>query len=495
MVIKNFFARLSNIFKSITEDPVDRLCEVISATGQCFWGLGINSAIVLFLLGGSYIPHKMIFLPAIWYFIALIIQSFTLAAAGKKRVQDNSWEGSSHYFSLPHALPVIIICSIGIILSQSLWYEYFRRLMLDGLLSSFDEYSLQPLVCTVISFIMAALGIRSAFIPYSQMMSVKRVITSTCIYFLCFLTITVSVAEEIARQFGIYLGIFFICYIVCAAIILNQNVIVRKSNAPTVSKIGKYARIYDMKITLLWLIGSALLGGIAFFVIGGIWYILKFIFFLIVWNALKSTKSYERPERLESADISDAVFEGNELLGSSMVIGAIYIVISIIFIIVLMRSGRLSLFIETIKEWFESLISLFMRREPYLPENEINYKDELEIMTAPKSSINTQLITNSSSINLRAFKSELSARKNNKDKLTYSYMVMISLLREINPSLEASDTPRELSAKIASSISITDIDEITYAVELAAYAEKLESDDTISKALSAVCDVIVKRLR
>ncbi len=88
-------SKLREGLSRIAGNPVDRLCDVIAAGGVCFLGIGITSAVTIFTLGVADLPLITYLLPAVWYFIAYILQSAVLAALGKKREADYSWEGNA----------------------------------------------------------------------------------------------------------------------------------------------------------------------------------------------------------------------------------------------------------------------------------------------------------------------------------------------------------------------------------------------------------------
>ena len=494
---RNLFAQLANGIKRVAGDPVDRLCDVIAAGGICFLGIGITSAITTVSIGMSKLPVITFLLPAVWYLLAYVLQSIVLSAIGKKRETDYSWEGSAKYFVFRQALPVLLLCTVGILLSHSFWFEYYRQLMLKGLLTTFDEYSIQPFMSQISSFILMGLGVRSAFYPPSQLMSIRRVLISTGVSLLLFTFLSISYSSQslsdIVFSFRLVFGICFIIYIICAVIIMNQCVIVRKSLATTVAKIGKNARIYEMRIVIIWMLGTLLVGLFAYMLIGGIWYILKFLVFLILWQLLNHTAS-QNHQQFNGPEIESAVFESNNFAGPAMVLGTIVTIIAVILMIIFARTGAVQAFFRAISNWLASIIAMIMGKDTYVPESEINYRDEIEMLNVPPSARRTQFYTMSGKPTLRDFNSRLGQLKTVEEKLTYSYVVMIELLRELNPSLSHSDTPHELSEKISAAIPISGIDEITDAIELISYAEECPSTKASSDALRAVCAVIEKRL-
>lgn len=493
MVKQNVFTRVIQGLRRAAGDPVDRLCDIIAAVGVGALGIAITGGLSVFAFGIADIPVLTFFIPAVWYLIGYVLQSIVLAAIGKKRAADYSWEGTAKYFVFRQALPVLFVCVVGILLTRPLWFEYYRGLMLKGRLSSFDDYSLQPFVSVAASFGMLGLGIRSAFFPGNQLMSIRRVLTSTGVCAAVFALLLASNAGTPGTLMGVFVPLFSLCFIVyiaCSAIIMNQSVIMRKSLATTVAKIGTNARIYDMKMVLLWILGAVAVGAAVFLIVSGLWYIFKFIFFLGLWTVLNSDKSNYH-EKLDTAEISTAVFEGNDFAGPAAVIGTIVTIVAVVLMVIFARTGAVQALFSAIKQWIESIIGLIMGKDTYVPETEINYRDEVGTLTVPESARRTQLCTRSGKPTLRDFRGRLEKLPED-ERLTYSYVVMIDLLRELNPALTPNLTPDELSRKIKSTTSVESIDEITKAVELVSYAERSPAD--AGKALGAMVSVIEKRL-
>ena len=130
-----------------------------------------------------------------------------------------------------------------------------------------------------------------------------------------------------------------------------------------------------------------------------------------------------------------------------------------------------------------------LEREP-----EINYKDEVETLDKVKTTRTQQALSRIGKLTLRDFNSEMAGLKSDEEKLSYSYMVMISLLSELNTSLRAADTPRELAGKIAATMEFPQIGEITNLIEEIKYAEAAGDADTSARVLTSVRTMVERHL-
>lgn len=459
----------------------DLICGLLSTLGMYMFALLISFALI-----GSFVdvPVSFILLISIWFFIALILQKIILTALGVKRQFDYSWEGSSINFRPKYALPVVGIFIISAPLTYRVFFEYFRQMMLAGKLSSFDQYSIQPFICIIACAIMAAVGILVPFYHYSSLMSLKRVLTCTAVGFLLLCL----------SGFPTRVGVCYGGYMLCAALILNQSCIMHSASASTVTKLNDRQRFYDMRMTLLWLFGGAVFGLFAFMFVGGVWYIIKFLIFMILWTIIHADAG-EHEKINDRVDIDDSVF--NSSYAVAMVLEAIIILIGVLLLVIFMRSGAVQAILSAIKSFFESFIALFMGREPYQSEREINYLDETETIASDYSitrARQTFVHNGRRRLTYREFCGELNSLKTDEERLTFSYVIMIGLLHDLNPSLSDTDTPRELAGMIKTSMTFDGIDGITETIELVSYADKFPSPEASRRALTAVCGVIEKRL-
>lgn len=477
--LKKTFERLLQTVSMLFSGKAELVCRLLSAVGMYMFAL-----MICFALIGSFVDVSIgfVLLISLWYFIAFILQKLILTALGIKRQFDFSWEGSSLNFKPKYALPVAGIFAVTVPITYRAFFEYFRQMMLAGKLTSFDEYSFQPFICVVACAIMAAAGILAPFYHYSSMMSLKRVLTNTAVGFLL-LCLT---------GFPTSVGVCYGGYMLCAVLVLNQSCIMHSSAAVTVTKLSDKQRFYDMRMTLLWLFGGSVFGLLAFTFVGGVWYMIKFLVFMILWTVIHAEVG-ENEKITESVNIDDSVF--NSSYAIAMVLEALIVLIGIALFIIFAKTGAVQAIFSAIKSFFESFIELFMGKEPYRTEREINYLDETEtIVSETRRTRSAIAFSGRRRLTYREFCGELNSLKTDEERLTFSYVIMIGLLRELNPSLSDTDTPRELAGKIKGSMSIENIDGITEVLELVSYAEQLPSPANSRRALSAVCGVVEKRL-
>jgi hypothetical protein len=129
-----------------------------------------------------------------------------------------------------------------------------------------------------------------------------------------------------------------------------------------------------------------------------------------------------------------------------------------------------------------------------LPEELLLPDLYIETLAKVKTTRTQQALSRIGKLTLRDFNSEMAGLKSDEEKLSYSYMVMISLLSELNTSLRAADTPRELAGKIAATMEFPQIGEITNLIEEIKYAEAAGDADTSARVLTSVRTMVERHL-
>jgi len=475
--------KIWNAIKKIRgETAIDIGCTWLAAFSMYAAVLGIGVAVTSWLIGAK---SMILSLVTIGYFIGYLLQNILLIAAGRRKSNDYSWEGNSYYFEAKLFTPILILAFVLFGGAKEIFRRYFHALMLAGLLPTFDDYSLQPYFCAAVCVLAMCAGAVVAFYPYNQILSFSRVLKMTAVMLLVVLLSNGSTL----------VSALYAMYLFGAVVTMNQSAIVRQSMAVTVTKIGVSGRFYNLRMILLALLLAAIGGGIMTVVLSGLWFLGRFLLyvFLIFLTGQNKVNEYRRPEAV-AAEVEDAVFGQNNITGLAMLTAAIIIIVIAAVMIIFARSGLMQSIFAAIQRWFAEFVALFMGgRYESEPEIEINYRDEVEKVNASYAS-HAERTLRREKLTYRDFAVGLAAQKNDIEKLSYSYQVMIGLLANLNPSLRTADTPRELCEKIRATMSFSQIGDITDLIEEVKYAEKHPNDATLKKTIAAVCAVVEKQL-
>jgi len=460
---------------------VEQLCRLIAAIGM----LAMVVQVAYVILAPINCGPLAIIIPVGAYIIGFVLQSVLLRITGKHIVDDNSYEGVTKFVN-PHmaAIPIGIMLLTSILLHDA-FFEFFRQLMLNGILKSFDEYSIQPLLCDIMVFFCGGAGVIVAFYPYGRLMSERVMIVCLAISTLCMLF----------SGGAIFTGVLFAVYAACAILMMNQAYIMRSYRSLTVTKITTNARLYSMRMVLLVLTLAAMGGVVVFIIVNGLWRVLLFLFYLLVFTVVSNqTAGTSRHEEVISAE--DYVFGGGaaDLTNKASMLGFILIAVFALVFIIFGRNADVRRILDAIKHWFEEFVAAFMGSRDPVREAEINYRDETEMLDRVKFSRTHQALARTENLTLRDFSSELAALKTDEEKLSYAYLVMVRLLSELSTSLRQSDTPRELSDKIDATMEFPAIREITDLIEQIKYAETAADPEVSRRVLAAVRGMVERHL-
>ena len=473
---------LSESAKRIGAAAIDPLCKLVSAIGMLAMVMQVAYTVLLPMRSTA----LAFGIPIIMYTLGFVLQGVTRIIARHRVKDDGSYEGVTEFVDKKlAAIPLAFLLILAIIL-RGPFFEYFRRLMLAGVLSSFDEYSIQPLVCSVMTFLCGGAGVVVQFYPYGRLMSERVMVVCLAISTLC--TLMTSGSPFIGAMFAIYAA--------AAVLMMNQAYIMRSYKSLTVTKITPSARLYSMRMVLLCLVLTAIGGIFVFIAVNGLWRVLLFLFYLLVYTVIaNATGGHSRHEQVISAE--DYVFGGNpiaDITNKLSVMGFILIGIFALVFIIFGRNADVRRIIDAIRQWFDEFIAAFMGSRELEREPEINYRDEVETLDKVKTSRTQQAISRIGKLTLRDFNSEMAGLPTDEEKLSYSYMVMIHLLSELNTSLRISDTPRELADKIGATMEFPQIKEITDMIEAIKYAEAVGDADTSRRVLGDVRTMVERHL-
>ncbi len=472
---------IKNGFKRVGAASIDPICKLIAAIAM----LAIVLEVAYTLLTPLQTGNLALIIPICAYAFGYILQGVVFLIARYKITDDGSYEGSRRIIVWRYALLPLAISGVFAIIMRDVFYDHFLSLMHQGLLTQFDSYSLQPHACAVAVFLSAGAGIIVQFYHYGRLMSERVMITCIGISLLC--TLFTSGSPLI--------GILFAIYAAGTILLMNQSYIMRSYKSLVVTKITATARLYSMRMILLCLTLSAAAGVLVFIAVNGLYRVLLFLFYLTVYTIIIKNSNAVQQKEIKTA--SEVVFEGDamgEMTNKMSLVGFVLIAIFAILFFLFGRNASVRNIIDAIVRWFEEFVALFMGSRDHIREPEINYRDEVETLNKVKASRMQTALARSGKLTLREFNSEMAALKTDKERLSYSYLVMIRLLNELNTSLRRSDTPRELSEKIRATMEFPAIEDITNMIEQIKYADSKDDPLAAKRVLGEVRQMVERHL-
>ncbi len=470
--ILGFAGQLGRTAGALSIEP---LCHVLAAFGIAMIVEMLAYPIAVSCFGS---PAAGFLLPLFTFFAGWLLQAVFLAAIGQKKRDDFSYEGFTRYFKVKYLLPLLPVLYL---LCQALGGIIDR--IRGGFIAGQDADSLVPVLYSMVLFLPAVAGAVTQFYPYTRLMSLRAVLTALGISFMIFVWLR-----------PVFVGIFFILYMICAVLIMNQSYIMRIYNGVAVTKITPSARYYNIRMILLALVIAAAFGGILYIFVNGAWLILELLFYLILYHIVGMNSADRHTLQQNVSGDFAAITDGS--FADLSILGFILIGISLIVFIVFGRTVEFRRFFAWLRRLLDDFMAMFMGSGDidYARQGiDINYRDTTEKLGRVPSGARSRALEHKR-FTARDFRSELALRRTDSEKLTYSYLVMIELLGRMNLNLKESDTPRQLSRKIAGGMQFDSIHAITDLIERIKYAERAASPEESAAVLECVVEMVEKHL-
>ena len=418
-----------------------------------------------FLIGDSVLWS--VFLSALFFLSGYGMQVLYAKMAGAYRYRNRyeSGTGSGRRFTVAASAGPVAV-SLLLSFFASCLFEYLFRLRYEaGLTDAYNLDSPLPFLGAVGMFLALLSGIVLWFYPPERLASVRVVVTAVVLFFIA--------------------GLFFggstlivgslVVFSVCMVLILNQSHISRSFRGSVVCVLTGEARLYNTKLTLLFL-GSMLLVAFGLAVVfGGLWSVLRGALYVFLYNVLRAEESKE-VQQYYDAELAAGEFRRAVYGGSAFLEIASYIVLALMAVLLLWMITRkqnvVKTLLERIRRWIEDVIAFWtMAGEMFKLEKPeiLNYKDERKkiqraaVRDYHEMAENTDTYAN--------YTSRLEKLPTMDEKIGYAYRMLIRVCRSRNIPIKLSDTPREAKAKIHRA-DIADVDSITDVLELVKYAQK-----------------------
>lgn len=471
----------------------------------------INMAITLIAISMVIAPYMYILTFFNFSYPALVSLCLVLAAvfAGYslqwifgtvtriRRIADyNAYDNIENFFKPHQALLTFIIAFITGIMIKNAVTNYLKYRFEIGLENSFDKYTLIPAAIAVLSAAAIIIGIVIWFYPFGRIISLKTVIPYVAVFFINFMLTLVY--GGVSQSFS---TLCLFIYIICAFILLNQNNIQRTFKVTKTVKITAAARLYNLSLILIVILGltAVLIVTISFTV--GISAIIKIVMFFILSSVFREEEVLEEASVIAKS-FNDSVFSG--LIDSLDVNGNISKLFFLLFFVIII--GIMVFFIISrrrevwlsIKNFFSVLLNniidfilnvINLNRSDRETYTILDYRDEeMKMDESSVKEYNPQ--KNLKKNSFRDFMARLNTIQNENDKLQFAYSVLTESWKKENFGISSSDTPREIKVKILYKSEESEIGDITEVFEIIKYAEMKVDNNRSKNALDTMCRLL-----
>lgn len=405
---------------------------------------------------------------------------------------ETGYESSVRAFEPLHAALPIIIAGVLTYISIGIFDNILHRMYKSGIIPTYDPDSLFPYFGAIAVLILVLAGIILWFYPPVRVISLKTILAYLVVMGLTFL---------FEGLIGIDTSISSVCllfFVVSAIIVLNQSNIHRKIT-DTISAVSVSARYDNLLFVLLTLIAIFLALFVFAAIFEGLSFIFRFIFLFITIKMLgksgdDSAVDYQDPEVINEVFLRE-LFKGRR--ASSKVLVVIFFIALAFFLYLLITNNKESTkrFIAWVRKLIDSIMMFFMnirsydRKVKHVPVF-VNFTDE--VIKLQDATIRPYEKAGLEKKSYRDFEAHLNALPTDEERLQFAYVTLLSVYRSLKFSLLNSDTPREVRDKIIaqSSQSSATMQEITDAIEMVDYIERLPEKEEYTSALQKMCQII-----
>ena len=407
---------------------------------------------------------------------------------------ETGYESAKSAFAPIKAALPLTLCAAAAVGAFFSGPALMRMLLKIGAILVYNDQSVIPFLFAIYVFVSLASGVVLWFYPAHRVISLRTMLTYFTLFLLSFLLC--SVIGLGTDGMIIYLSVFTIT----SVIVLNQTHIQRRA-ADTLSAISNGARLYNVRLIAVMMLGVIVLLIIAASVLFGVSFFARLIFSVILGAYLRrrAGDSYD-------VDVSDdgegslgrLVFEGQTIGERFFIVLFVILFIGSIVFLILRGTDYVRRAVAAVKEWFRELFMYIMDLFSfYYGQREMeyeftNYKDEeISLQRASIREFETRAERTRS---YREFLSALNSQPNMKKQIQYAYVTMCEAYRAQGLTVKKTDTPRQTSAVISSRTSDHMIGEITDVLETVDYADQTVEEGRGQDAIESMCAVISSHL-
>lgn len=378
---------------------------------------------------------------------------------------------------------------ISIVFSVLVSVIQFGRL--DGIYNGI--YSGLIMMLVPLNILSAVLGCVLYFYPIGLIANERVSFVGACIIMVSYIFNSFSDVGE-----GRICLVFLALYVVSSVTALSYANTVRSYSESTVESISKRVKANCLRTTAIFT-GISIM---CFVVLASLFSGVTVIFKGILANALvrRSHDEYAYEGAELYRQVNKFVY-GTERAADSPLFYFYIIFLILVFIgLFLLFFGRIpevKHFFRRIKEKIINLLQLFCdlfkKRKKESHEYSVTYESYRDHEKKLVRSIRDYSFGNIRvAKSFKSFEYELEKCADEREKLRYSYVTLIGILRKQPLFIKKGDSPSEISAKLCSRAGFENIEKITHVYEECAYSDKAPSKDGTRSAITDICYIIKK---
>ncbi len=439
--------------------------------------------VYLFIYGGLGVTPLIPFTTtALSVCIGLVCQAFVGAINKTKRGESNhAYESNTKYFKPREAMISIIVAVALSFIAFKMTNSYMLALYRAGRIPSYDPYSLYPLLAALSIFIPTMAGIMIWFYPYDKIISSRTIFPFLAVHL---------ISVMISYYFANFATVCFMLFLFFALLILNQSYLLGLVDRTRIGVVTPQMRLYNIALVCVVVLLVALFFVVVMSVVVGVVVLFRmFLFFALAAILRDDSTTYQKPDEVADAASSQFFADFGGIAGGSdsMVMGMYFVLFCIlvfctaVFFIIVRKVNLIKIFGDLLGRVYNAILSFIENLFSYARsiKERVEYfdyfDDEKKVdQTAYQSSKKVEFKARRT---YRDFTHRLNSLKTLTEKTEYAYSTLVYFWRTMEYRLRASDSPREIGAKVMSRTELKNINEITSLYERTRYGgEEVESD-------------------
>lgn len=402
---------------------------------------------------------------------------------------------------LPSIVAVLCAVGVGVAFDRYLFHLYRIEVM-----PVYYESSLYPILAALLCFIAVLCGIILWFYPMERLMSVYFMIGSFAVLFVFYLFTVLFGVPAIREIASVYFAPCMVVYFITATILYNQRYLTQNCRGSVVAVIRPEDRAYNIGLVLCLFLLLLCSLGVFYVLIRGFYLIIRSLLlitlFRIFYNGGDNGESHYRNYSYVSGEEAQKMVFRGQRGDNSILYVFVFLVLSIILLTILVRSGKLRAFWQAIVMWIADFFATIrlgthffkISFDPYAAEEEnVNFKDEKKKLQ--DAAIRDYAAMAARTDSYRQFLTHLSRLSDGEEQIAYAYTVLVRMYREGSIPLKTADTPREIECKVKNGTADgQSIEKITAAFEAVRYAEAAVDTAEAQTVLSDMCAIIKRYL-
>ncbi len=401
-----------------------------------------------------------------------------------------------------HAIiPILIAISISVLLGvlahrympEYLYEVYLEQLYQGNPYAQYVEESLVPYIGAVLCFVSHLAGIIIWFYPPVRLNSIYTLLWALGILFIefCLYIFTGGLSAQQSLQ-SIFVGCLTV-FCICITVLYNQGNLESSYRGSVVSIFKTEDRLYNIFLVLLMFVVLAVVLGIAYLVVNGLYTLITTIIWFLLYRILYANAADNPSKQYEYLEMAENHGKRLEGSGAGNYVGLLIgLAVLATLLFIGFKTGWIKRKCIELYQWLQEVFgAILQKRNPAGHPEEVFYQNYVDEKRKTQNALIREYEKMAEHIqSYKEFLQHLSHLPDANAQLCFAYAVLVQMYYKGNVNLKKSDTPREVEHKVLRALSGEEIKPITAAFERIKYEQKELPLEEASAILNSMCEII-----